>query len=228
MSTPAHTATESNDVLVVEGGLVKICDPHHVNGWASNWSLLRASHLPLGRDFTVADIFEPWTEDMGDLMSGEHHLMFYKALYFGDTEITKLIAAAPTPELAKKFSYKIDGYDHIKWTQGSLGPIPEKKLNMVYVYDCKDWDKGGGRMIVMEQMVLAKLKRNPHLIPLLAATRNLTICEMEAEDTIWGTGFAIDDPDGNDPATWTGLNLMGVVWMKVRDDILEYMANNNM
>lgn len=66
-----------------------------------------------------------------------------------------------------------------------------------------DWD--ATKVEVMEQVVLAKFRQNPHLASQLLATGDARLVEASPVDDFWGEGA-----DGN------GRNMLGVILVSVR------------
>ena len=66
---------------------------------------------------------------------------------------------------------------------------------------------------------LAKFSQNPELRDWLIGTSPAVLVEASPVDTIWGIGLAADDKRASDPAKWRGLNLLGFVLMKARDQL---------
>jgi len=51
------------------------------------------------------------------------------------------------------------------------------------------------------------------------ATGNKTLVEASPLDKVWGIGLAVEDSRVHDPKQWQGLNLLGKVLMRVRDEL---------
>ena len=67
----------------------------------------------------------------------------------------------------------------------------------------KNWDDI--KIILMEQLLRAKLEQNPYVTKKLLQTGNYTICEDSPKDSFWGIGSNRD-----------GRNELGKLWMKLR------------
>ena len=74
-----------------------------------------------------------------------------------------------------------------------------------------DWDYV--KNSVMEDILRAKLQQNPYVLKKLAETKGYIIVEDSPKDSYWGWG-----PDRK------GKNMLGKLWMKIRDDI--YVESN--
>ena len=76
-----------------------------------------------------------------------------------------------------------------------------------------------GRELIEWRGNLAKFSQNPELGDWLIGTSPAVLVEASPVDTIWGIGLAADDKRASDPAKWRGLNLLGFVLMKARDQL---------
>ncbi len=121
--------------------------------------------------------------------------MHGKAMLFGDTAIAAQILAAEHPRDHKALGRKVAGFDPAVWER--------ERERIVYA---------GNR---------AKFTQDQALLDTLIATKGTTLVEASPFDKIWGIGLAADDPRAQDPAQWRGLNLLGIVLTKLRDDLLE-------
>lgn len=101
----------------------------------------------------------------------------------------------------------------------NIAPEIEKKIIQCYsayeaqkiAYDNIDkqvpnW--GTIKVLIMENLLKAKLGQNPYVKKKLLQTKNYLICEDSPKDSFWGIG-----PDRN------GQNQLGKLWMKLRDEI---------
>ena len=60
---------------------------------------------------------------------------------------------------------------------------------------------------------------NPKLKQTIIATGDKTLVEASPYDKIWGIGIDCNHPDATQPDKWKGLNLLGKVLMKVRQEL---------
>ena len=65
----------------------------------------------------------------------------------------------------------------------------------------------------------AKFSSSADLRAQLLATENKLLAEASPYDKIWGIGLAPSDKSAENPDNWKGLNLLGKVLMKVREDL---------
>ena len=124
---------------------------------------------------------------------GEQYMMYKKALMFGDYDMAKAIMGTKNPKEQKQFGRQVKGFKDDVWTKY-----------------CRD--------IVYDGNV-AKFTQNPDMLDELKSTGNKEFCEASPYDNIWGCGLAEDNPFINDKSNWPGLNWLGEILTKVREDI---------
>lgn len=124
----------------------------------------------------------------------EQFMMYGKAQLFGDREIATQILAASQPRVHKALGRKVRHFDDTVWKR--------ERESIVYT---------GSR---------AKFTQNPALHAALIATRGTTLVEASPTDRVWGIGLRATDPRASDPVHWRGLNLLGKVLTRVRDDLV--------
>ena len=59
----------------------------------------------------------------------------------------------------------------------------------------------------------------PKLKSIILSTEDKILVEASPFDKIWGIGMAHDNPSATKPEQWKGLNLLGKVLMKVREEL---------
>lgn len=70
---------------------------------------------------------------------------------------------------------------------------------------------------IMEKLLRAKVEQNPYVKDKLLETEDYLICEDSPTDNFWGIGESKD-----------GQNMMGKLWMKIREDLQnKALVNNN-
>lgn len=124
---------------------------------------------------------------------GEQYMMYRKAIMFGDTNVAQAILLTDNPKEQKDLGRMVSNYDDDIWA--------------------------AERVDVMVEGLFEKFNQNPKLKDALLNTGNTTIAEASPYDRIWGIGLAESDPRVFDQQKWPGLNLLGIVLMKVRDEI---------
>ncbi|WP_395851787.1 NADAR family protein [Cystobacter fuscus] len=124
----------------------------------------------------------------------EQYMMYGKARLFGDGETAERILAARTPKEHKALGRQVRGFEGALWER--------ERERIVY--------EGNH----------AKFTQNAALRSALLATRGTELVEASPLDRIWGVGLSAEDPRIQDPAKWRGLNLLGKVLTRLREDLL--------
>ncbi|WP_199440908.1 NADAR family protein [Umezawaea beigongshangensis] len=132
----------------------------------------------------------PFTVDGVRFASAEHHMMWSKAVLFGDDDTAREILAAPDPQRAKSLGRTVRGFDHDTWEQA--------------------------RFDVVVAGNTAKFGQHDDLRGFLLGTGDRVLVEASPVDPVWGIGLAADDPAAEDPERWRGLNLLGFALAEVR------------
>lgn len=124
---------------------------------------------------------------------GEQYMMYQKAMLFGDTHIAELILKTDDPAKHKELGRMVSNYDDSVWA--------------------------AKRVDIMVDGLFEKFNQNPKLKEALLNTGTSIIVEASPVDKIWGIGLAETHPDATNPSKWRGLNLLGIVLMRVRDKL---------
>ncbi|WP_141589146.1 NADAR family protein [Myxococcus sp. AB056] len=124
----------------------------------------------------------------------EQYMMAGKARLFGDKEALASILSSKSPKTHKALGRKVRDFDNARW----------EKARERIVYE-------GNR---------AKFTQSPELLKALLATAGTALVEASPVDRIWGVGLDEEDPRIHHPAKWRGLNLLGKVLTKLREDLL--------
>ncbi|CAB9514600.1 Domain of unknown function (DUF1768) [Seminavis robusta] len=122
----------------------------------------------------------------------EQGMMHGKALLFGDTEVAEQILEAKSPRKMKALGRKVRFFDH------------------------KVWNKE--RMRIVYENSVAKFTQNPHLLEALLNTTGQLV-EASPSDKIWGIGLVEANARNTPEKFWPGLNLLGQILTRVRDEI---------
>ena len=122
----------------------------------------------------------------------EQSMMYGKAMLFGDAEVAARILKARSPRQHKALGRQVRGFQDEVWERERI------------VYE-------GNR---------AKFTQNAALLAALRATVGTRLVEASPTDRIWGVGLAREDPRIQDPSAWRGLNLLGEVLTRLRDELL--------
>ena len=75
------------------------------------------------------------------------------------------------------------------------------------------------RLEVMRTGLLAKVHQNPRVKEALRQTGKKLIAEASPVDLFWGTGCGLHSQDLAKKNMWKGQNQMGLLWMKIRDEL---------
>jgi ribA/ribD-fused uncharacterized protein len=124
--------------------------------------------------------------------NAEQWMMYNKALLFKDFISAKSIINTKNPKKVKALGRKIANFDEEVWNK--------HREDIVY------------------NGTIHKFTQNPNLKKqLLDITQDFV--EASPYDTIWGIGLKVDDPLAKQEATWKGLNLLGKILTKVRNEM---------
>ena len=123
----------------------------------------------------------------------EQYMMFGKAILFGDREIAEQIMRAKSPKEQKALGRKVRKFDEKRWKA--------QRENIVY--------RGNH----------AKFTQSQDLYDALMATGKTELVEASPVDRIWGVGLAEDNPRILQRSHWRGLNLLGKILTRLRDDL---------
>ncbi len=127
--------------------------------------------------------------------TAEHYMMAAKARLFGDRDNERAILEASHPGEAKKLGRQIRNFDEQIWERAR-------------------------EQIVFEGN-LARFTQHSPLREFLLMTGDRVLVEASPVDRIWGIGLAAQDESAADPLQWKGLNLLGFVLMRVRQQLRE-------
>ena len=127
-------------------------------------------------------------------VTAEQYMMVGKALLFGDDAIASRILATSSPREQKALGRKVKGFNDRLWRRHREAIVLE-----------------GNR---------AKFAAYPAGRAALLATAGTTLVEASPKDGIWGIGVSANDPAAARRDTWKGLNLLGHVLTRLRDEML--------
>ena len=125
--------------------------------------------------------------------SAEQAMMHGKAILFGDHETAGRIASCRTAFQAQLLGREVRGFDEGRWV--------------------------AHREEIVFEANFAKFSQDPELRDYLLSTAGKVLAESSTTDLVWGAGISPDHPAAADPRRWPGLNLLGFVLMRVRDEI---------
>lgn len=143
-------------------------------------------------------IFSNWAatpfENNGDRYpTSEHYMMAAKARLMGDEKTRQQILVATNPAVVKKLGQQVKPWNERMWIDN--------------------------RCRIMYEACMAKFSSSAALKAKLLATGDKVLVEASPLDKIWGVGLIGSDPKSKNPREWKGLNLLGKVLMKVREDL---------
>lgn len=128
--------------------------------------------------------------------TAEQYMMFHKALLFKDFASSQRILRAKHPREQKELGRGVMGFDATLWESQ--------------------------REAIVYQGNKLKFMQNPSLLKHLLETRGTDLVEASPDDCIWGIGWRASDPQAQDPTQWRGLNLLGKILTRLREDIWAY------
>lgn len=133
-----------------------------------------------------------FTVDGIEYNCAEQYMMAEKARLFGDSKMEAKIMEAGHPRRQKELGRLVSNFNEELWNS--------RAKEIVY--------KGNK----------AKFSQNPLFKQELMKTETLALVEASGFDQIWGIGLFEEDDRCLDQSTWQGLNWLGEVLTKVRDD----------
>ncbi len=127
----------------------------------------------------------------------EQGMMHCKAILFCDETIAEKILEASSPREMKTLGRMVRGFEPDVWDQN--------------------------RERIVHENSVAKFTQNPHLLEALLNTQGCLLVEASPYDKIWGIGLNRDQARNIPSNQWPGLNLLGKILTKVRDEIVAEM-----
>lgn len=131
--------------------------------------------------------------------TAEQYMMFQKALLFEDYDVASKILETSNPKKQKELGRLVKNFDNKVWQENA-------------------------RRIVYEANKL-KFLQNPSLLQELMDTKNKFLVEASPDDSIWGIGYAENDPEAKDINKWRGTNWLGCILTLLRNDIKKAYGN---
>jgi ribA/ribD-fused uncharacterized protein len=125
--------------------------------------------------------------------SSEQLFMYLKAIFFKDEQTALKILNCKTSRDAKDLGRQVKKFDNKIWET--------ERENAMYI------------------ACLEKFQQNIEQKEFLLSTNDKILVEGNKDDVIWAVGLSFDDPLIEDEKNWRGLNLLGKVLMKVRNDL---------
>uniref|UniRef100_A0A915B460 NADAR domain-containing protein n=3 Tax=Parascaris TaxID=6254 RepID=A0A915B460_PARUN len=125
----------------------------------------------------------------------EQYYMYHKALSSGDLETANDIMKEREARKIKMLGKNVRNFDQLKWDT-----ICEQ---------------------VMWRGNIAKYTQNDELRKKLFYTHGSILVECSPNDTIWGIGLDIHEPDALNPTKWRGQNKLGHMLTRIREHLWE-------
>ena len=119
--------------------------------------------------------------------------MYHKALLFNDSDVATQILAATTPIEVKALGRQVKDFDEQIWKEN--------------------------RYRIVKEGNILKFTQHSDLQEKLLATKGKMLVEASPRDRVWGIGYGAKNALAN-KERW-GLNLLGLVLVEVRDEMLE-------
>lgn len=132
-----------------------------------------------------------FTDALYTYSSAEQYMMAQKALLFNDIDIHDKIIANTNPAVIKKLGRQVKNFDESVWV--------------------------ANRERIVYEGNLLKFSQNDAILALLLSTGDAIIAETSPYDRIWGIG--VSARAGLTRSGWEGLNLLGTILMKVREEL---------
>jgi ribA/ribD-fused uncharacterized protein len=174
----------------------------HLAGLAKDCVAIGEATLPINE----GPVFEPFLKgvfsqwhvcafeiDGRTFTSAEQWMMYAKAMLFDDPAQVERILATDEPAAQKRAGQRVANFDGVQWDRA--------------------------RVAIVYRGNLAKFSQNPGLQRRLLSTAPALLVEANPRDWNWGCGLAEDDPRLSTPASWPGLNLLGRILTRVREDL---------
>ena len=125
--------------------------------------------------------------------SMEQYMMYCKAICFHDNSIATQILATDDVAEIKALGRLVKNYNDSHWN--------------------------GIRQISVYEGLYAKFSQNEDLKAQLLSTDDAVLAECAVNDSIWGIGLSMHNPDRFDRSKWKGQNLLGYTLMMVRQKL---------
>lgn len=156
--------------------------------------------------FFYGGVFSQWYHSEFEVdgvtyQTAEQYMMAGKARLFNDDVVLAKILATSSPHNQKALGRQVKGRAGGKWDAEDVAFWNSKARDIVY------------------EGSYAKFTQNEGLKEALLATGDSLLVEASPTDRLWGIGLAEGDPACEDESKWRGVNWLGEVLTKVREDI---------
>lgn len=156
--------------------------------------------------FFYGGVFSQWFPstfevDGDQYVTAEQYMMAGKARLFGDETTLAKILATSNPYQQKLLGREITPFNVNEWNAKSRDVVYEGSYH--------------------------KFDQNPGLKEELLLTAGTILVEASPTDRLWGIGLAEGDSRCEDENQWRGVNWLGEVLTKVRDDMIAGVKTTN-
>jgi len=124
----------------------------------------------------------------------EHYMMYHKAILMGDNETASRIMEVKTPQGAKKLGREVRNFNEGRWQ--------------------------AARESVVRKGLMLKATQHSDVKDRLLSTSGKVLAEASPYDRVWGIGLSMTDARSRSQDQWRGENLLGKLWMQVREMLL--------
>lgn len=147
-----------------------------------------------GNDTPFSNFWRTSFEKDGEIFSSsEQAFMYAKALRFGDLGAAERILQTEAPAEAKRIGRQVKGFREDIWS----AEAPKAMYDILY----------------------AKFLQDEECKQTLKASCWGLLVEASPRDTLWGVGYAINNPKVYQPSEWRGKNQLGLILTELRIDI---------
>jgi ribA/ribD-fused uncharacterized protein len=123
----------------------------------------------------------------------EQYMMYKKAMLFDDVETANKILKTKNQREQKQLGRMVRNFNQAVWDK-----------------NCKD---------IVYKANWEKFTQNKELKKILLETKGTILVEASPNDTIWGIGLSIENPDRFDKSKWKGKNWLGEILTDVREKL---------
>ncbi len=138
---------------------------------------------------------KPFIVDGITFNTAEKWMMYQKALLFNDNNTANKILKTNSAKTQKSLGREVVGFKDSVWKENRERIVYEGNFH--------------------------KFTQNKDILKMLLNTKGKTIVEASPSDQIWGIGLHKTDSRALNKSTWKGLNLLGYILTKLRDDLIK-------
>lgn len=128
----------------------------------------------------------------------QQYMLYHKACRFGDYDIADEIITENDPRIQKELGTSVKRFNKSVWAGQSA--------NLFF------------------RANFLKFTQNENLYNIFMSTEG-SFVEASPNNTLWGIGLDIDDPDCEEKSKWRGRNLSGDILTSLREDLIIQSTN---